>query len=37
MGYMDMPDQTRDVIDEDGFMSTGDVAVIDEHSGMTFS
>lgn len=29
-----MPEQTQATISSDGFMSTGDVAAIDERSGM---
>lgn len=32
MGYMHMPEQTREVIGDDGFMSTGDVATIDRNN-----
>lgn len=32
MGYLHMPEQTQEVIGEDGFMSTGDVATIDDHN-----
>jgi long-chain-fatty-acid--CoA ligase ACSBG len=31
MGYLYMPEQTKAVIGDDGFMSTGDVAIIDHN------
>ena len=34
-GYLNKPDATAETIDDDGWLHTGDIAIIDEHGHMT--